>query len=252
MNEGEPSLMASEMAVWADTAPSAEGRKTSSRPVDLVHLSRYTLGERALEREVLELFCTQSAIYLERLRAAQVRQGLEGRRALAQRLGLGDRRLAYRRSSRSSAEALSGEALIAGARAPPPRHRVVAARGRDLYRRAAQGSLSARTPDQVPRRRWSLTFNWPIEHGPRAGRPFSRLHLSGASHRRCPVPEIGTTEARQCHGQDHLYPERRDGARGRGGARHDGDGGRGEEFDPRHRRRMRRGLRLRHLPCLCR
>ena len=30
----------------------------------------YTLGERALEREILELFCTQSAIYLERLREA--------------------------------------------------------------------------------------------------------------------------------------------------------------------------------------
>jgi HPt (histidine-containing phosphotransfer) domain-containing protein len=35
-----------------------------------VHLSRYTLGERALEREVLELFCTQSVLYLEQLRAA--------------------------------------------------------------------------------------------------------------------------------------------------------------------------------------
>jgi hypothetical protein len=35
-----------------------------------VHLSRYTLGVRNLEREVVELFCTQSAIYLERLREA--------------------------------------------------------------------------------------------------------------------------------------------------------------------------------------
>ncbi|HUU67817.1 MAG TPA: Hpt domain-containing protein [Methyloceanibacter sp.] len=40
------------------------------RPVDLVHLSRYTLGERDLEREVLELFCTQSVLCLEQLRAA--------------------------------------------------------------------------------------------------------------------------------------------------------------------------------------
>ena len=40
----------------------------SKRPVDLVHLARYTLGNRALEREVLELFLTQSQIYLERLR----------------------------------------------------------------------------------------------------------------------------------------------------------------------------------------
>ena len=35
-----------------------------------MHLSRYTLGDRALEREVLEFFCAQSSIYLERLRAA--------------------------------------------------------------------------------------------------------------------------------------------------------------------------------------
>jgi hypothetical protein len=41
----------------------AHERKGPSRPVDLVHLSRYTLGERALEREALELFCTQSTIW---------------------------------------------------------------------------------------------------------------------------------------------------------------------------------------------
>ncbi len=62
--------MASELAVWSEAAP-PEGRKSSSRPVDLVHLSRYTLGERALEREVLQLFCTQSTVYLERLREAR-------------------------------------------------------------------------------------------------------------------------------------------------------------------------------------
>ena len=39
-------------------------------PVDMAHLARYTLGDAALEREVLELFCTQSVSYLERLRAA--------------------------------------------------------------------------------------------------------------------------------------------------------------------------------------
>ena len=45
-------------------------RRAPSRPVDLVHLSHYTLGEHTLEREVLERFCTQSAMYLERLRKA--------------------------------------------------------------------------------------------------------------------------------------------------------------------------------------
>jgi HPt (histidine-containing phosphotransfer) domain-containing protein len=63
--------MASELAVRGEAAWSEEGRKSSSRPVDLVHLSRYTLGERDLEQEVLELFCTQSLIYIERLRRAK-------------------------------------------------------------------------------------------------------------------------------------------------------------------------------------
>ena len=39
-------------------------------PVDMAHLARYTLGDRALEREVLELFCTQSVSYLDQLRSA--------------------------------------------------------------------------------------------------------------------------------------------------------------------------------------
>ena len=42
----------------------------TNRPVDLVHLARYTLGDRALEREVLALFRTQSLIYLQRLKEA--------------------------------------------------------------------------------------------------------------------------------------------------------------------------------------
>jgi len=61
--------MDTEIGAW-DEAAAREPRRASSRPVDLVHLSRYTLGERALECEVLELFCNQSVIYLERLRAA--------------------------------------------------------------------------------------------------------------------------------------------------------------------------------------
>ena len=48
----------------ADDAPAA------AEPVDLGHLARYTLGDAALEREVLELFCSQSMTYLERLRTA--------------------------------------------------------------------------------------------------------------------------------------------------------------------------------------
>ena len=90
--------MTSELAVWDDVPRAEEGRKTSSRPVDLVHLSRYTLGERELEREVLELFCSQSLIYIERLQTARSDKDWKRRRPLAQRLGNGDRRLARRRA----------------------------------------------------------------------------------------------------------------------------------------------------------
>jgi len=41
------------------------------RPVDLVHLARYTMGNRDLEREVLTLFARQSDIYVARLREAR-------------------------------------------------------------------------------------------------------------------------------------------------------------------------------------
>lgn len=40
------------------------------RPVDLVHLSHYTLGDTQLEREVLQLFQSQSGIYMDRLKSA--------------------------------------------------------------------------------------------------------------------------------------------------------------------------------------
>jgi len=60
--------MAGERAVRIGPTEPENGRV--NRPVDLEHLARYTLGERALEREVLELFCTQSVLYLDQLRAA--------------------------------------------------------------------------------------------------------------------------------------------------------------------------------------
>jgi HPt (histidine-containing phosphotransfer) domain-containing protein len=43
---------------------------SGERPVDLVHLSRYSLGDRELEREILQLFQNQVPLYLDRLRAA--------------------------------------------------------------------------------------------------------------------------------------------------------------------------------------
>jgi HPt (histidine-containing phosphotransfer) domain-containing protein len=104
--------MASELAVWADVVPTGGERKPSSRPVDLVHLSRYTLGERALEREVLELFCTQSLVYLERLRDA--RSDKDWKDAAHSLKGSASAIGAWRAAEAAQrAEALSGETLIA-------------------------------------------------------------------------------------------------------------------------------------------
>jgi hypothetical protein len=41
------------------------------RPVDLAHLSRYTMGNTVLETEVLELFRRQMRLYYAKLRQAQ-------------------------------------------------------------------------------------------------------------------------------------------------------------------------------------
>jgi len=43
-------------------------------PVDLAYLARFTLGNVALEREVLQLFAAQMPLYLEALRGARVRK----------------------------------------------------------------------------------------------------------------------------------------------------------------------------------
>jgi HPt (histidine-containing phosphotransfer) domain-containing protein len=104
--------MASEMAAaWVESGQSPTVRKRSARPVDLVHLSRYTLGERELEWEVLELFCTQSLLYLERLKAAQSdkdwKDAAHSLKGSARAIG------AWRTAEAAErAEALSGEDLV--------------------------------------------------------------------------------------------------------------------------------------------
>lgn len=48
------------------------GEKDGGRaPVDLVHLARHTLGNRALEQEVLRLFLRQSELVLKRMEMAE-------------------------------------------------------------------------------------------------------------------------------------------------------------------------------------
>ena len=43
---------------------------SAGRAIDLVHLSKYTLGNRSLENELLGLFRTQADLYLARLDGA--------------------------------------------------------------------------------------------------------------------------------------------------------------------------------------
>ena len=54
-------------AIDAKDAPSLA---PDDRPIDLVHLARTTLGDRGLEREVLQLFDRQSTLLIARMRAA--------------------------------------------------------------------------------------------------------------------------------------------------------------------------------------
>jgi HPt (histidine-containing phosphotransfer) domain-containing protein len=48
----------------------APGLAPDDRPIDLVHLTRMTMGDRSLEREVLQLFDRQSALLIARMRSA--------------------------------------------------------------------------------------------------------------------------------------------------------------------------------------
>ena len=52
------------------TSPCVE----APRPIDLVHLSKFTLGNRELETELLGLFKSQSYIYLDRMKLAETEE----------------------------------------------------------------------------------------------------------------------------------------------------------------------------------
>ncbi|KAA5598140.1 Hpt domain-containing protein [Blastochloris sulfoviridis] len=79
---------------------------TADRPVDLVHLSRVTFGDRALEREVLGLFLRQSTIQLDRLKEARTAQafGAAAHTLKGSAAGIGARHVA---AVAAEAEALS-------------------------------------------------------------------------------------------------------------------------------------------------
>ena len=52
------------------SATRALAREQMSRTIDHIHLERMTLGDRSLEREVLEIFARQTAMTLERIAGA--------------------------------------------------------------------------------------------------------------------------------------------------------------------------------------
>jgi HPt (histidine-containing phosphotransfer) domain-containing protein len=84
----------------------------NDRPIDLVHLARMTLGDRSLEREVLQLFDRQVTLLLARMRAA----GPEGVATLAHTLkgsarGIGAWRVARAAEAAELAEGSDGEAV---------------------------------------------------------------------------------------------------------------------------------------------
>ena len=54
----------------AASGVSESAGRAPDRPVDLVHLSRYTMGDRGLETELLELFRQQARVYLARMENA--------------------------------------------------------------------------------------------------------------------------------------------------------------------------------------
>lgn len=58
--------------------PGGEGSVTSpSRPIDMAHLSRQTLGDRAIEQEVLHMFMQQSVLVRDRITGATVSERLQ-------------------------------------------------------------------------------------------------------------------------------------------------------------------------------
>jgi HPt (histidine-containing phosphotransfer) domain-containing protein len=62
------------MEALATRAPAAPCAADSGRSIDLVHLARMTLGDRSLEREVLQLFTRQAGQFMQRLQAASPEQ----------------------------------------------------------------------------------------------------------------------------------------------------------------------------------
>jgi HPt (histidine-containing phosphotransfer) domain-containing protein len=64
---------AAELASGQDFAQD-DASSQSTAPIDHAYLARFTLGNAALEREVLELFAAQAVLYVAQLREAVTRK----------------------------------------------------------------------------------------------------------------------------------------------------------------------------------
>jgi len=51
-------------------SPNMEHKHQTKQPIDLVHLAKYTMGDSALEEEILNLFARQSQVYMGQLQKA--------------------------------------------------------------------------------------------------------------------------------------------------------------------------------------
>ena len=58
------------MSMMSASESNDTGYSDAARPLDLVHLAKYTFGDRGLESELLGLFRSQAGIYVSRLEAA--------------------------------------------------------------------------------------------------------------------------------------------------------------------------------------
>src|SRR5436853_4860717 len=106
----EPAERSTEQAVGHSAPPLSPGQPA----VDLAHLARMTLGEKGLEREVLDLFERQADMLLARMAVEEPRMvGALAHTLAGSASGIGARRVA------GAATALEAAPGVPGAGAPP-------------------------------------------------------------------------------------------------------------------------------------
>ena len=91
---------------------SSESKHVCTNPVDLVHLSKQSLGDRTLETEILRLFLSQSVLYLDRMSNASTKseRRLAAHTIIGSAKGIGAWRVAE--SATPHAEGCNGKAEL--------------------------------------------------------------------------------------------------------------------------------------------